>query len=462
LFTCSPAFYVVLAAGLDWLWQRWRSAFALAALCWLAAAGVTLHAFWTDPAYRADDQRAAVRFLQDHWRPGDVVLVNAGWTYTALLTCWDGPAFRGRLTGDLPAPRADAELVLVTTGHVDGDPRLGWADPRSDFFAMPSDATARQIDALFGRFARVWHYRIYDTVNDPGGEVRGWLDANGRLFEDQVVSYAAGVSLRWSAPTTAGQAGQTLYAALTWRADALAPADIATSLRLVGGDGDTWVQPPDERPLGPLFPSSTWPAGQAQRQPIALPIPPGTPPGRYTLALLVYDPETGKPWPPQDYRERLSAVQDGLDLMIVDVTRPAPPSAPQTVLARFGPLALVAATSPATVVAPGAQIPVELFWQAAAAPGEPLVVVVQLLDEGGQVVAGLEEAPVRGFYPTQAWAAGELVRDRHTLALPPDLRPGDYRLIVGAYRAADRVRLETKAGLFGKSDYWVVKRLEIR
>ena len=51
----------------------------------LLAAGVTLQAFWFDPAFRADDHRAAVRELQARWRPGDVVVVNAGWAYTALV-----------------------------------------------------------------------------------------------------------------------------------------------------------------------------------------------------------------------------------------------------------------------------------------------------------------------------------------------------------------------------------------
>ena len=94
---------------------------------WLAAAGVTLHAYWHDPAYRADDHRAAVRYLREHWRPGDVVLVNAGWPYTALTTYWDGPiATRSRLTGDLPATPDDPNtLVMVTTGHLDGDPEPG-------------------------------------------------------------------------------------------------------------------------------------------------------------------------------------------------------------------------------------------------------------------------------------------------------------------------------------------------
>jgi hypothetical protein len=132
-------------------------------------------------------------------------------------------------------------------------------------------------------------------------------------------------------------------------------------------------------------------------------------------------------------------------------------------LARFGPLALVAAASPATVVSPGGQVPVELLWQAVEAPGEPLVVAVQLLGPGDRLIANLEEQPVRGLYPAQEWAAGELVRDRHTLGLPADVLPGEYRLIVGVYRAADRVRLTTRAGILGQqSSYWVIKRVAVR
>ena len=104
----------------------------------LAAAAVTLHAFWFDPVYRADDHRAAVAELSRRWRPGDVLLVNAGWPYTAVATYWDGAiAGRYRITGALPEARPDDALVMVTTGHVDGDASLGWGDLRSDFFAMP-------------------------------------------------------------------------------------------------------------------------------------------------------------------------------------------------------------------------------------------------------------------------------------------------------------------------------------
>lgn len=496
LFTYSPAFYVVSAAGLAWLWDGARAArpappsrkaakvagIAIAAV-WLAAAGVTLHASWFDPRYRADDHRAAVRFLRERWRPGDVALVNAGWAYTALTTYWDGPvAARSRLTADLPAPRADDALVVVTMGHIDGGPGLGWGDPRSDFFALPATVAEGRIAGLFGRFDRVWHYRIYDTVNDPGGRVRASLAADGQPFEDQVFPGEAFMRVQGFLPRAASAppagwpaatfepgitvhagplpdrvaGGATLYPVLDWQL-AGPSMGFATSVRLVAADGSTWAQGEDERPAGPGYPASAWPAGATVRQTASLPIPPGTPPGAYSVELVVYDPATGRPWPARGAAGDLAATANGVRLGEVAIARTIESAPPSPALARFGPLALLEAETPAITIAAGGQIPLALLWRAVQAPGEPLVVVVQLQDATGAMVAGLEEEPVGGRYPTLSWAAGELVRDRHTLTLPADLRPGSYRLIVGVYRAADRVRLETRAGLFGAQDHWTVK-----
>ncbi len=497
LFTYSAPFYVVEAAGITWCWRRWKAVAVLISLVWLAAAGMALRAFWYDPAYRADDHRSAVRFLQSRWRPGDLVLVNAGYTYPPLLTYWQGPvASRTRLAEELPVPRADAGLVAVTGGHVDGDPGLGWGDPQSDFFAASSAQTRDQITRLFERFPRVWHYRIYDTVTDPDGLLRGSLIENGQPVEDRAfpgeaqmrvqgfvpqgraawlegratARYDAGLSVQWDPLPAQISAGDTIYPRLTWRAETQSPRDVATSLRLVGPDCEIWAQPPDERPLGPLFPSSQWPSGDAERQPLSMKVPLGTPPGEYEVELVVYDPATGKPWPPQLSAEPRSLCDDvalasappSASLGTVTVLRPSIPPKARSALARFGPLALVGADSPASVLSPGDQLPVELLWQAGDAPGEPLVVVVQLLDRNGSVAAGLEEEPLRGRYPTQDWQKGDLVRDRHTLGLPPDVQPGDYRLIVGVYRAADRTRLPALQGLFSDAGHYVIKPITVR
>ncbi|MCX7668563.1 MAG: hypothetical protein N2439_00635, partial [Anaerolineae bacterium] len=494
LFTYSPAFYVVLGAGGARLWaarRAWRPLAAALALGWLAAVAVSLYAFWFDPWYRSDDHRTAVRLLQARWRPGDVLLVNAGYVYPPLLTYWQGPiAVRARLTDPLPAPRDDDALVMVMTGHGDDaltpGQRLGWGDPRSDFFAMPLADADRQIAALFQTFGRVWHYRVYDTVNDPAGRLRAWLDERGYLFFDEPLTgeanmrlqgflprvgaawsatrptarYANGVQVQFDDTAITIASGQTLYADLTWRAAAPLSTPFGVSLRLVGADGTTWAQPTDEKPLGPRFLPPQWPVGVPLRQPIALPIPPGTPPGTYTAALLIYDPVTGVAWPPQASTGASGVVPGGLDLRTVTVTRAE--TTARRALACFGPLALIEATSAATAISPGDAVPVELLWQATRAPGEPLVVVVQLLGAGDALIANLEEQPLKGHYPTQAWTAGELVRDRHTLRLPPDAAPGRYRLIVGVYRAADRVRFKTRNGLLGESDYWMIKHLTVR
>ena len=182
--------------------------------------------------------------------------------------------------------------------------------------------------------------------------------------------------------------GEALYPALDWEFTGqpvdreASPRDFATSIRLIGPDGVVWAQPPDERPSGPQLPAGQWAENQPKRQTLKLPVPPGTPPGQYAVELVVYDPATGKPWPAQ--AGDLALTPNGLRLGEVTVVRPEPSPPMQPALATFGPLALIEAKSPATTVAPGGQIPVELLWQAADAPGEPLVVVTQLQDAAGR------------------------------------------------------------------------------
>jgi uncharacterized membrane protein len=489
VFTYSPAFYIVLGAGFIWLWERWKAIAAIAAIVWLAGAGITLRAFWYDPKYRSDDLRAAAAYLQSKWRPDDVVLVNAGYAYPALLTYWQGPVDTlVRLSSRPPAPRADASLVGVMTGHLDGDPNLGWGDPRSDFFAIPSDQATEGIKTLLGQFARVWQYRIYDTVSDPEGRVRATLEQEGRLIEDRVfggeanmrvqgfisrtgaawkanrpaVRYLPGMELQWEPLPEEVVAGQTIYAVLTWRADERPASDIATSVRLVGPDGSIWSQPTDEQPLGQEFTTSHWPAGETARQTLALPAPLGTPPGTYAVELVVYDPATGEAWEADPHDLAQAQTPTGLALGQITVQRPTPPGPALPWLGRFGALALVEAETPATTVGPGDEIPVELTWQAVQAPDEALVVVLQLLDAQGKVAAGLEAQPLDGRYPTQTWQQGEVVRDRHVLTLPTDLAPGNYRLIAGVYRATDGQRLRTRSGPFGTSDAVVIKPIQVR
>lgn len=497
LFTYSPAFSVLLALGLAALWRwrqpagRWLAGLALALL--VLGSALSLHAFWADPAFAPDDHRAAVRELARRWRPGDVILANAGYAYPALLTYWPGPvAWHGRLTDYTPgvAQQAAAEqgAVILQTGHVDGDPGLGWGDPRSDFYALPQDAMRTALRALSAQADRLWHYRIYDTVNDPQGAIRDALDGAWTLLDDRVYSGEANLRVQgWQGmrpllspylPPEVGSWGDWLAIAMPpnavpgqveaggtidipgvqWRLLPNRPGyRVNLSLQLSDSNGEVWAI--HDEPLG----------GNQQDlrdlsavvQPLRLEVPPGTAPGEYRLDAVIYDPGEGKVVNP----DGPPTTGDHVTLGVITVTRPAETPAIQPAAASFGPLRLVEATSPVTSIPPGADAPVDLLWQAAPdfVP-EPLVVVVQLLDSAGNVSASLEAQPLGGRHPTSQWQPGELVRDRHKLPLPDDLAPGTYRLIVGLYRAADGQRLTTPNGLFGLSqkDHVLVSEIEVR
>jgi hypothetical protein len=76
-----------------------------------------------------------------------------------------------------------------------------------------------------------------------------------------------------------------------------------------------------------------------------------------------------------------------------------------------------------------------LFWQATAAMDTDYTVFVHLLDAEDKTLANADHLPA---YPTHLWRPGQAVPDPATLKLPPGLPPGDYRLEVGFYDAADR------------------------
>jgi hypothetical protein len=73
-------------------------------------------------------------------------------------------------------------------------------------------------------------------------------------------------------------------------------------------------------------------------------------------------------------------------------------------------------------------------------------VFVQLLNSAGQVVAQVDAQPLAGAAPTTTWLPGEILTDPYTLTLPPELPPGDYRLITGLYNAANGERLSVATG----------------
>lgn len=326
LFTYSPAFFIILGAGLAWLWARRRALAATGAGLWLAASGWAIAELHTNPRYAADDLRGAVAVLEEKWRPGDVILVNAGYTYTALRVYFSAPVGGYlRLTDfDPQTDRNPYAPLVLETGTVDGDPALGWGDPRSDFYAMSTAETIAALEQVRQTFPRIWMLRAYDTVTDPQGVIRQWLAENTRPVVDvpvagpsffRVQAFDTGAKpnppqpldatfdgkLRLRGIVPLGQQyhpGDAIF--VTWWLDILedisADAPLAASLKLWDAQGNLAAQV-DEWPAGNLFFSPQWRTGDTLRYPMRLDLPPNLSPGQYWLDLIFYHSDTGEPLP---------------------------------------------------------------------------------------------------------------------------------------------------------------------
>ncbi|NJN93789.1 MAG: hypothetical protein HC875_06715 [Anaerolineales bacterium] len=88
--------------------------------------------------------------------------------------------------------------------------------------------------------------------------------------------------------------------------------------------------------------------------------------------------------------------------------------------------------SPATIN-PGHPFTVTLHWQATQPLPYDYTSYVHLIDAAGQGVTQSDQRPGGDFYPSHYWQPGEILRDRHTLTIPPTTSPGQYRLRAGLY-----------------------------
>lgn len=208
LYVYHAPFLILLAAVLVALTARTASPSRQTAtrllpiIFLLTFAGGTIH-LWTDPVYRADDHRGAVARIAQEWRPGQVILVNAGWVYRAFQVYWPtetvnvDDALPPRLAPRLrlaphPEPRharqysPESEGVpLFYSGSIDGAESLGWHNPQADFFAVSAQDTIDALDQLSTQATALWHYRIYDTVSDPNATIRTWLADHANLLTSE-------------------------------------------------------------------------------------------------------------------------------------------------------------------------------------------------------------------------------------------------------------------------------------
>lgn len=79
---------------------------------------------------------------------------------------------------------------------------------------------------------------------------------------------------------------------------------------------------------------------------------------------------------------------------------------------------------------------VTLYWLGLNEMDRDYTSFVHLLDANDAVLAQHDGSPDQGLTPTTRWLAGEIITDRHTLAVQ-SLAPGEYHLAAGMYLSSD-------------------------
>ncbi len=239
------------------------------------------------------------------------------------------------------------------------------------------------------------------------------------------------VLVGYDLPLDEVNAGDKLPCTLYWQATFAQTRDLKARLQLVSADGVTMALG-DVAPISAQFPTSRLLAGDVLRGPNAARISASAPGGAYTLRVSLVD-ESG-------------TAGDAADLGRVTIRVPprtltAPHVEHQSSANLGDQVDLIGYGLSGDKLAPGATLTVTLYWQARREMVGDYKTFVHLLDAMGRLMIGSDTIPANWTRPTTGWIAGEYVTDPHTLVLPANLAPGDYRLEVGLYDAESNVRL---------------------
>ena len=471
LILALPPFILLAAAGLDALWARWRAVGLIVLGLIVAASAASLAAFYTVPRYPDDDYRALIAHTIEQGLPEDTVFAVYPWQvgYWRSYGSPDGPT--ARLS-------PDPEWTPVVAAALDDALARGrvWLPAHLALGAILETQIEAHLADRAVPFVNEWH--------GPNTRLSAWAAApEGRSVDAPAVRFTLPGSNAGTIELTGVTAAREPVVAanavtpisLQWVADKPPPV-LGVSVRLTDALGQIWAQH-DYEPLGGLSAAVTLSAaaGEAKgpsatsKQDSSLPavaqndsatgwqavdrlgllIPAGTPPGRYTVELLVRPKGSERPLEASAADKPTETPMPLFGLDVVPAEQPVAPA--RLPIATHKPadlsdgLRFLGYSADDQPAIPGDLRKVSLFWQATAQPAADYTAFVQVLGEDGAPVA-LWEAPPGAAYPTSQWTDGTLMRTQASFRIPASVPDDRYRLIAGLFRADDKTLLRTAAG----------------
>jgi hypothetical protein len=367
----------------------------------------------------------------------------------------------------LPLSRfGDSTLLYYLSGHFQRQALLSIPTSESSLLISPEKYIAdpawvrlhQGIATLLPPLTQSGQQRVQQALSDPSANpirtAAGDVAARQQLLADDLARFIeqplypleasfGPVRLIGATYTKTIDPQAPLPVTLFWQANQAMSSEYEVLLRLVDDSQQAWGNG-DGRPTGWAYPTSFWRPGldtvAAQHAVVV-----GSnqlEPGRYWLAVSIFDSSTGRRLPltagPPDSPDTLYLGPLKVPLPTPD---PLPEFSPQPVVTFGEAIQLEGFKVDHHQLTAGESIGLTLLWHSLIDPAIDYTVFVHLLDKNGALVAGNDSQPINNRYPTAIWTAGEKILDLHTVPTPADLTPGQYRLAIGLYQAATGERL---------------------
>jgi 4-amino-4-deoxy-L-arabinose transferase-like glycosyltransferase len=462
LMIASPAFYLLLAAGMSRLTSHvsrftshvsrftfhalrithyaLRNTFPLLTFSFLLLTSTyAVYNIYFDPAFTKASFRDVARYIEQHIAPDEAIILTSGHLF---------PAFHYYYRGDAPTLRLPDEPTLNT------ERVLGYE-------------TARVLNETLAGKRGVWVVLWQDEVVDPNGFVPMLLASRGveqkleptNFYHVRLRHWRLDPNARWATepePRVRREANfQNRIQLIGYDAPAPMPADVGASfnlywrvldtldddyqiaLRVVDAAGNLWGKQ-DRRPAGYTYPATRWKRDEYLFGAYTVPLLAGTPAGDYFVRITFYTQSnpSGLDVLAPNGAPIGKAVTLG-PIPVLPATQPAAFASlniPNTISQPMPPFTLLGYHLPRDRASAGETIPLTLFWRADTRPTRDDTLRVQFGDALG------EPFPLANLqFPTTLWRAGEIVRGQYAVAIPAHAREGmaSLRIVLSDGQSVD-------------------------
>jgi hypothetical protein len=318
-----PAFYLLVAAGVVWLFRRLPVAGIAVSALLIGFHAVSLAGIYTRSDEPNEDYRPLIAHLQPLARPGDVVIYGYLWQVGYLSSYFPGNALTYRK--EEYAPEAiERELGQLLRDHA-RIWRVYYGGPRHQPGSQAGlDEEGQPLtDWLKAHAVRVGHWRAGRSELALYVRPDATIPPLGEPAQMQSARFGSAIEVNYTPLTVTVAAGDVVAIPLTWRASATLERSYAVFVHVRAPDGRPMLQS-DSDPAGGAHPTNTWDHGERVGDLHTMLIGADMPQGRFPVYVGLYERETGARLAVQDMAGR--PLGDGLMIGTIEVKPPSTPT----------------------------------------------------------------------------------------------------------------------------------------